>query len=128
MAKRPKPKSSTSAGEIGQLEFNEQSFAHREVTAGGVYDIMGTATAAKRVGLFASLRIVNTDSVGHFVAIGPAAVAAPTDLTNGHWLAPMSETFLSTGELGDYVRADSATVGVYRLKETVVIADDDRVF
>lgn len=123
MAKRPKPRLTTSAGEIGQLQYNEQAFAQRGVDAGGVYDIIGPAATAVRVGEFASLRIVNTAATWAYVAIGGAAVAAPTGLADGYGIPPNSECFLSTGDKGAFVRASAATVGVYKLIDSIVITD-----
>jgi hypothetical protein len=126
MAKRPKARLATSPSEQAQLLFNEASFSTRNLDVGGVYEIIGTAATAKRVGYFATLRVVNNAGAAAFIAVGASTVAAPTGLTDGHWIAPNGELMLSTGDQGDYVRASAGTVGVYKLKESIVVADEDR--
>lgn len=123
MTIRPKSKIVTSAGEIGQLQFNEQAYAQRNVSVGGVFDILGPAGAALRVGMFAAVMVSNTDAAGHYVTFGPTgAVAAPTGLTDGIYIPPYSNVFLSSGQ-NSYIIADSATVGVYKMQDSVVAQD-----
>ena len=124
--KRPKPRLTTSPSEQAQLLFNDAAFSTRNLQVGGVYEIIGTAATAKRVGYFAMLRVVNNSASAAFIAIGAAAVAAPSSLADGHWIAPNGELYISTGEQGEFVRASAATVGVYKLKDSFVVADDDR--
>jgi hypothetical protein len=125
MAKRPKSNAKvTSAGEIGQLQFNEFAYAQRNVTVGGVYDFIGPVATAQRVGEFATIMVANTDTAAHWIAIGDLSVAAPSGLTNGYYLPPQSYTHLCTGEKGAYVRADSATVGVYKLQENIIVRNE----
>jgi hypothetical protein len=123
MAKRVKPRLTTSAGEIGQLQYNEKAYAQRNVKVGGVYTIIGAANTAKRVGMFAALRVVNPDSSAHYIAIGASTLTAPTGIANGHFIPAGGELYISTGDQGDYVRTDSAAVGVYKLEDSIVITD-----
>jgi hypothetical protein len=123
---RPKTKITTSAAEIGQLAFNEASYAQRFVEAGGVYEILGAGDTRKRCGKFSSLRIINTAGTWAYVKFGDNTVTAPTGLTDGHGIPPNSEAFLSSGEVGDYVIASAATVGLYKLVDNVVAIADDR--
>lgn len=127
MAKRPvSGPRVTSAGEIGQLQFNDNSFAQRNLGVGGVYDILGPISAAVRVGYYSTLMIANTDTSGHYVKFGTSAVSAPTGLTDGIYLPPQSCIPLCTGLLGEWVIADSAAVGLYKLQENVIVREDNR--
>src|SRR5690348_4124368 len=117
MAYRPRSRLTTSPGEIDQLQHNEYAYSQRNLDVGGVYTIVGDASTAQRVGMFATLRVVNTDTAAHYIAIGDSSVSAPTSLTDGHYIAPGGELRISTGDLGAYVRTDSNTVGVYKLKD-----------
>lgn len=126
MAKRPKPRLTTSAGEIGQLQHNEAAFAQRNLGVGGVYEIIGALGSRVRVGMFAALRIVNTTGTAAYVKIGDNTVTAPTGIADGHYVAPNGELLISTGEQGDYIIASAATVGCYKLKDSIVVASDDR--
>lgn len=127
MAKRPvSGPRVTSAGEIGQLQFNDNSFAQRNLGVGGVYDILGAATSALRVGYYSTLMFANTDTSGHFVKFGSSSVSTPTGIADGIYLPPQSYTHLCTGLLGEWIICDSAAVGVYKLQENVIIREDNR--
>lgn len=120
MSVRPKSTLSTSAAEIGQLQFNERAFAQRNVPAGGVYDIIGTVATATRVGKFASLMIVNTSlTIGYYISFGVLGMDAPATLADGFFIPPAAIVFLGSGTK-DYVRANNAALGVYKMQDNVV--------
>jgi len=124
MATRPKSSLVTSAGEIGQLQFNERACAQKNLTIGGVYDILGNAAAAIRVGPFAALMVVNTDSAAHYIKFGNATVAAPTGIADGIFIPTGGVLYVSSG-LNAYIRADDAKVGVYKVQDNVIAQTND---
>lgn len=127
MAKRPvSGPRVTSAGEIGQLQFNDNSFAQRNLGVGGVYDILGPAGSAIRVGYYATLMVANTTTSAQYVKFGDSSVAAPTGLADGIYLPPQSHTALCAGLAGEWVIASNAGVGVYKLQENIIVREDNR--
>lgn len=115
---KPSSKLTVSAGLIGQLTFSEPSVATKTVESGGAYDILGAASTALRVGTFASLLLANTAATGAYVRFGDSSVAAPSSIADGIYLPPNSLTALASGT-ATHIRASAATVGVYRLQDSL---------
>jgi hypothetical protein len=83
--------------------------------------ILGALDAAKSVGLGAGVRCINTDAVVHYVAIGAAAMAAPTGFTDGIAIPAGQLVVINTADLGDYIRSDSNKVGGYLIYRDSVL-------
>jgi len=132
MADRPKPRFVTSPSEAGQLQYNEHAMALRQLDAGGHYPLeapyfLGAIGTAKRCGKFASVRVANTAATGAFVAFGvDNTLAAPTGIADGLYIPPNSVVYLSAGE-NAWIRASAATVQGAVLKDSYVVATDDRI-
>jgi len=124
MPKRIKPRLTTSPTQQAQLHWNEAAYAGRDMKVGPVYDLIGAVGTARRVGFFAALRVVNTAATAAYVKIGGASVTAPTGIADGHYVSANSELLISTGEQGDYIIASAATVGVYKVKDSIVVEDE----
>jgi hypothetical protein len=117
---RPKSTNVVSAGEIGQLAFNEKACAQKNVIVGGSYDILGPIGNAVRVGPYASIMVANTDAAaGHYVALGDSSIAAPTGLADGIYVPAGGILYISSG-LNTYIRSDSASVGAYKVQDSIV--------
>lgn len=127
MAKRPvSGPRVTSAGEINQLQFNDNSFAQRNLGVGGVYDILGPAGSRVRVGYYSTILVANTTTLGQYLKFGDSTVTAPAGLADGIYLPPQSYTPLCAGLLGEWVIASNAGVGIYKLQENVIVREDNR--
>jgi len=116
---RPKSTNVVSAGEIGQLQFNEKACAQKNLLVGGSYDILGPIGSAVRVGPYASVMVANTDTSGHFVTFGDSSVAAPTGLSDGIFVPAGGVLYVSSG-VNAYIIADDVTVGAYKVQDSIV--------
>ena len=118
----------------GQLDSQFTTMTAFDLVAGGhahfdvapKVTILGSLSVAKAVGLGAIVRCINTDVAVHYVAIGAAAMAAPTGMTDGIAIPAGQLVTINTADLGDYVRSDDAKVGGYLVyRDTILFSPPD---
>ena len=111
----------TSQGGQDQLTFNESSFARRSLLVGPVIDaLLGACTAAKYVGFFKTLYVVNTTTNVLWVSIGDSSVVAGSDVSSALPVLPQASLLVSTGS-DSYVIASGIGLGFYSIQENITV-------
>ena len=108
---------------VTAVEFDVTAGGQGQFTVAPKVTILGPLNAAVSVGLGAVVRCYNTDAVTHYVAIGAAAMAAPSGLADGIAISPNQDVVINTADVGDYIRSDDAKVGGYLIVRDSVLVN-----
>ena len=97
------------------VEHDLTAAGHGDLPVEGKLSILGNLATAVPVGYGAIVRCYNNDQSVHFVAVGIAAMGAPSTPANGIPIPANSYITINTADQGEFIRSDNAKVFGYQL-------------
>jgi hypothetical protein len=108
---------------VSAVQFDTVAAGQAQFESAPKLTILGALDAAVSVGQGAIVKVFNVGVATHYVAIGAAAMAAPTDCTDGIAVPVNTYVTINTATDGTYIRSDSADVFGYKVERDSVLLD-----